>query len=288
MWDILVAGILGGSLYALAGLGLVIIYRTSEVVNFSQGDMATILTFVGYVLLVKFAVPYIIAILIVLVMAFLFGYVINRTLIRSIEKSSVLTIVIATLGLSLILNGITGIVWGFDTKSMPALLSNWSWTIGGVAITGSQLSAAIVAYLLIAGLIVFFHKSKYGLALRAVNQNPMAASFMGVNVGMMNAISWGIAGGMGGVAGLLITPSLYLDPNVLDNIMVTAFAVVVLGGFSSVTGVILGGILLGVVDNVIAVYISSQLESVFTFLIILFVLWIRPQGLLGGTVIRKF
>lgn len=288
MEAILLSGLVNGILYALAGLGIVLIYRVSQVVNFAQGDMATTSTFIAYSLLTLSQVPYVIAFLLCSAFAFLLGWFIDRVALYRMYRGPVLNIVVATLAISLMLNGLNGAVFGYSTESMPSPPVTGTLSFGGLNLPASEGIAVAIAVALIVALLLLFQSTKLGLALRAMYQNPTAARLCGVNVEGLRAISWGLAGVLGAIAGVLITPTLYLDPNVLDFVMVTAFSVVVLGGFTNILGVILSGIILGVVNNLLSVYVSTSLQNTLTFLVILFILWVRPRGLFGVGEARKF
>ncbi len=276
-----------GCLYALAGMGLVIIFKVSEIVNFSQGDMTTVVMFVAFTLLVGLGVPPVWCLFIVILFSIGLGLFIERGVVRYLYKKDSLDVVIATLGIGLVLNGICGWIWGFNVKNLPTLLKDGGVGVGSMYFGYNDLLIVGIAAFLMIAFYLFFEKSHFGMVMRATCTNRQSARLMGVNINAVYAISWGIAGLLSAVAGLLISPITYLDIHSLGSFMIKAFAALVLGGFKSLFGVVVGGLVLGVTSNILAAYVSTELKSTYIFVLMLFILVIRPSGLFGDISSRR-
>jgi branched-chain amino acid transport system permease protein len=282
-------GLAVGTLYGLMALGLVLIYKTADVVNFGHGDMAAFSTFLGYTLLVLWQWPPLPALLLTLLLAALLGVLVEGLVLRPARRrqAPVLALVVVTLGIAQVLNGSIGALWGRQVKSLPALIVGPPLRLGDIIVTREQLFNLGVGLTLALALFFFFRLSKYGIALRAVAQNPVAARLMGIGVNRMLAMAWGLGAGLGAVAGLLIAPATFLEPDTMNLVLIRAFAAAVLGGFTSLPGAMVGGLLLGVLENLVAGYIATELKSAFAFALIVLVLAIRPAGLLGRVMTRR-
>ncbi len=282
-------GLAVGTLYGLMALGLVLIYKTADVVNFGHGDMAAFSTFLGYTLLVLWRWPTLPALIVTLLLAAVLGVLVEGLVLRPARarQAPVLALVVVTLGIAQVLNGSIGALWGRQVKSLPPLVVGPPLRLGDVIVTREQLFNLGVGLTLALALFLFFRLSKYGIALRAVAQNPVAARLMGIGVNRMLAMAWGLGAGLGAVAGLLIAPATFLEPDTMNFVLIRAFAAAVLGGFTSLPGAMLGGLLLGVLENLVAGYIGTELKAAFAFALIVLVLAVRPAGLLGRVTPRK-
>ncbi len=282
-------GLAVGTLYGLMALGLVLIYKTADVVNFGHGDMAAFSTFLGYTLLVLWRWPTLPALIVTLLLAAVLGVLVEGLVLRPARarQAPVLALVVVTLGIAQVLNGSIGALWGRQVKSLPPLVVGPPLRLGDVIVTREQLFNLGVGLTLALALFLFFRLSKYGIALRAVAQNPVAARLMGIGVNRMLAMAWGLGAGLGAVAGLLIAPATFLEPDTMNFVLIRAFAAAVLGGFTSLPGAMLGGLLLGVLENLVAGYIATELKAAFAFALIVLVLAVRPAGLLGRVTPRK-
>jgi branched-chain amino acid transport system permease protein len=285
----LAAGIRSGAVYAGLALAIVIIYRTTRVINFAQGEMATFTTFICWSLM-NHGLSFWGAFPIVLAIAFFGGVVIERTLIRPVENASVLTIVIITLGLALVLNGLMSLIWGGANRPFDGPFSTRTIDVGGVPISVQDIGIVVVSFVLVGLLALFFRYTKLGLALRAAAVNPASSRLVGVRVGWMLALGWGLAAVLGAVAGMMVAPVVFLDPNMMQTILLYAFAAAVLGGLDSPIGAVVGGILLGVVMTMLERYvgfIGSTLKLPVALLLILVLLLVRPAGLFGHVAVRR-
>jgi len=285
-----VGGLATGSIYAALALALVLIHRATGVINFAQGEMAMFTTYIAWTLTANHGWSYWPAFAATLLFAFVLGLGIQRIVIRPVERGPILTTVIITIGLVLIFNGAAGWIWSAEVRAFPSPFPNDTWNVGGVSISVQDVGTIAVVFVLVAALAAFFRFTKIGLALRASALNPEASRLVGVRVGWMLAIGWGLAAMLGAVAGMLAAPTIFLDPNLMQAILIYAFAAAVLGGIDSPFGAVAGGLLLGVGLNLIETYvdfIGADLGLPVALLIILVVLLVRPAGLFGKPITRR-
>jgi len=279
----LAAGIREGAIYAGLALAIVIIYRSTRVINFAQGEMATFTTFIAWSLM-NHGLSFWTAFPIVLAIAFAGGVAIERIVIRPVEDAPVVTIVIVTLGLALLLNGLTSVIWGGANRQFHGPFSTRTIDVAGVPVSVQDIGIVLVSIGLVGLLALFFRFTKVGLALRAAAFNPDSSRLVGIRVGWMLALGWGIAAVLGAVAGMMIAPVVFLDPNMMQTILLYAFAAAVLGGLDSPIGAVVGGILLGVTITLLGRYvgfIGSTLKLPAALMLILVLLLVRPGGLFG-------
>jgi branched-chain amino acid transport system permease protein len=285
------SGVRDGGIYGSLALALVLIYRSTRVINFAQGEMATFTTFVAWALMNQWAHLSFWAVFpIVLTIAFAGGVAIERLIIRWVENAPVLTVVIVTLGLALLLNGAMSVIWGGEEKQFEGPFSTRTIDVGGVPISVQDIGIIVVSLVLVVLLGVFFRFTKVGLALRAAALNRESSGLAGVRVGWMLALGWGLAAVLGAVAGMMIAPVVFLDPNMMQTVLLYALAAAVLGGLDSPIGAVVGGILLGLAIDLLGRYVSyigSTLKLPAALLLILFVLLLRPSGLFGRVAARR-
>lgn len=285
----MVSGLAVGALYGLMALGLVLIYKTADVVNFGHGDMAAFGTFLAFTLLVVWQWPVWPALALTLFLAGLLGVLVEGLVMRPARarRAPVLALVVATLGIAQVLNGVIGALWGRQVKSLPPVVKGPPLRLGEVIVTREQLFNLGIGLALALALFLFFRLSQHGIALRAVAHNPTAARLMGIGVNRMLAVAWALGAGLGAAAGVLIAPATFLEPDTMNLVLIRAFAAAVLGGFTSLPGAIVGGLALGVLENLVAGYIATELKAAFAFALIVVVLAVRPAGLLGRVTARK-
>jgi len=284
-----VAGLASGGIYASLALAVVLIYRTTRVVNFAQGEMAMFTTFVAWTLM-DHGLPFWPAFALTLAIAFGGGVAIERIVIRPVEGAPVLTVVIVTIGLALLLSGLAAAIWGSEVKSFRSAFSTRAIDAGGVAISVQDIGVIAVSLVLVVALWLFFRFTKLGLALRAAAVNPEESRLVGVPVGWMLALGWGLAAVLGAVAGMLVAPTVFLEPNMMRAILLYAFAAAVLGGLDSPAGAVVGGLAFGVIQNLVETYVDwvgATLRLPVALAILLLVLLVRPQGLFGHAVVRR-
>jgi branched-chain amino acid transport system permease protein len=283
------AGVRDGGVYASLALALVIIFRSTRVINFAQGEMATFTTFVAWSLM-NHGLAFWAAFPIVLAIAFAGGVAIERVLIRPVENAPPLTIIILTLGLALLLNGVMNVAWGGGEKQFRGPFSTRTIDIGGVPISVQDIGIVVVSLVLVVLLALFFRYTKLGLGLRAAALNPASSRLAGVRVGWMLAFGWGLAAVLGAVGGMMIAPVVFLDPNMMQTVLLYAFAAAVLGGLDSPLGAVVGGIVLGLTIDLLGRYVSwigSTLKLPVALALILVFLLLRPQGMFGRLAVRR-
>jgi branched-chain amino acid transport system permease protein len=250
--------------------------------------MAMISTFVAYELLHSYDLPWWSAILLSMVFAVAQGLVVQAVIIRPLIGAPVLSAVIATLGINIVLHSIAGIIWGHETHIFDSPLSDAPPVfIGGVPIPLDSAANIAAAVLVIIAFTLFLNRTWAGMALRATSQNHTVAKLMGVSVSRSFALAWGLGGLAGGLAGVLIAPAVFLDTNMMGALLIKGFAGGVLGGLSSLTGVFLGGLALGVAENLVGAYVSGSFSDALTFAVIIAVLVLRPEGVFGVVRARK-
>jgi branched-chain amino acid transport system permease protein len=276
-------GIADGSIYGALALALVLIYRSTGVANFAQGEMAMFSTFIAWGLL-QAGVPLALAALLAIVFSFLGGMIIERVVVRPVEGGELLTLVIVTLGLFVLVNSAAGWIWGFANRGFPSMFGNGAVDLGGLRITVESLGIIGVMLAVLAIVWLLFNRTKIGLAIRAAALNPESSRLSGISVGRTLMIGWGIAAAVGAVAGILIAPRLFLEVNFMAGVLIYSFAAATLGGFDSPGGAIIGGWIIGVAERLASQYIDfvgSDLKILVPLLIILLVLLVRPSGLFG-------
>jgi branched-chain amino acid transport system permease protein len=282
-----VAGLTTGSLYALVALGIALLYRSSRVLNFAHGDLATFATFVAFSLLLR-ALPFGVAVGTSLVAAALLGAAFFFFVLRPAKESTLLGRIVVTLGFALLLSGTMQLVWGSETQRFPFPLSDAPvLRFGEVVISELSLGTIVAGVVLMALMYVLVQRTRVGLAMRAVAQNAGAAQALGIPARRIYGLTWGLASALGGAAGVLLAPAVYLDPFMMLDPFLKGFAGAVLGGMDSLPGAVLGGFLLGVAETVFAGFVSFKFKTTLAFGIILLVLLVRPEGLLGREYRRR-
>ena len=286
--QLVVSGIATGAIFASLALALVLIYNAMGLVNFAQGEMAMFATFIAYTLVAR-GVSFWIAFPVTLVLAFAAGILIQRIVIKPVERAPVLTLVIITLGLATLVNGVAGFMWGYVPRSFPSPFSPESVDLAGVYIGYRDLSVIAVCGLVLLAVYLLLQRTTVGLTLRAAAHHPDASRLLGVQVSWMLALGWGLASAVGAVSGMIVAPTLFLEPNMMQTIIIYAFAAAVLGGIESPLGALVGGLVVGVVVSLAGAYIpnASDLQLAFGLLIIIGVLILKPNGLFGRAATRR-
>lgn len=279
--QVLITGIVIGAIYAITGAGLVVIYRATGVINFAHGDIAVVGLFCAYGVLQihwPYAVAAIIAIAVSALLAAGLGLVVGS---KIFQRRAVLDLIVLTISAGLILQGLEGVVVGQRVRSFPAVASSNVGKIGSVNISLANVIVVSVCLLIFISLYLFFDRTRTGASMRALNENATATRQLGVPVTRLRVMAWTIAGALAGVAGLFVAPIYSLQPSSIDVLVIYGFAVVVAGGFESVVGALICGILVGILQNTVSVLTSSKLVLIAIALFMLVVLTIRPTGLLG-------
>jgi branched-chain amino acid transport system permease protein len=279
MIQTIINGIAEGSIYAIIAVGLVFIHKVTEVANFAQGELAMVATFIGFTALQHFGVPLPVALLVGLASAACLGYLLERWIIRPVSGSGLLGTTIVTLGIFYVLHGGALVLWGPDVRPFPSLFGSGSIELGGVLISSQHLAIMVTALAAALGLTCLLKFTRLGLAMRAVPQNRTGARVIGLDLHRIFGLTWLVGAAVSALAGFLLAPLMFLSANMMMGALINAFAAAVLGGLDSLLGSFVGGILLGVVENVIVAYTSSALKDSLAFLFIILALLIRPEGL---------
>ncbi|MGE0314292.1 MAG: branched-chain amino acid ABC transporter permease [Lautropia sp.] len=279
---LVVAGFANGSLYALVALGLVLIYKTQDVVNFAHGEILMVGAFFGYTIAQILGWPYPIALVTAVLLCGVLGAVIERVAFRRLAHEHHITLAMVTVGLSFSLKGVARVPFGEDIYTFPPMFKDASPIVVGSAVISPQslliIGVAIAMSLL---LYFFFRLTTIGKQMRATQQNLMGAKYVGINTGRVFSSTWALACAAGGAAGVLAAPVSLLYPDMGTNFLLKGFAAAVLGGFESIPGAIIGGLLIGVIEMLFGGYVSTAFQHVSAFCIIIVVLFVRPYGLFG-------
>ena len=289
-------GLSMGSVYAVVALAIVLIYRSTGVMNFAQGEMAMFSTFIGWSMIAYFGawslpldmnywLPFFLAVII----AGLIGAAVERVVLRPVEEAPVINSVIVTLGLFTLFN--TMAIWRYGGIAKPfpspSFFQGSALSMGPVVISRLNIGVFCMSVLIMGLLYLFLNFTKLGLAMRAAAENRVACRMVGIPASRMLTLGWTFSAAVGAMAGMLVAPIVFLSPNMMFATLIFAFAAAVLGGLQSLPGAILGGLLLGIIQNMAGTYIGSEVDITSAFVVIVLVLLVRPTGLLGRRVVRR-
>ena len=282
------AGLATGSIYACLALAIVMIYQAINHLNFAQGEMAMFSTFIAWQLL-QWGAPYWVAFAGTVAFSFVAGIAVERMLFRPIHKAPVLSHVVLFIALFAILNSLAGSIWDYNVKSFPTPFGSRS-LFGNGLLSSHDAGMMGVTFAMLVLLYVFFRHTRIGLAMRAAAANPESARLAGIRVGWMISLGWGMAAAIGAVAGVMIAPVVFLDPNMMISILDYGFAAAVVGGLTSPAGAVFGGLAVGIIENLAGTYIpyvGQELKLTIALFIIVVVLTVKPSGLFGRTVVTR-
>jgi branched-chain amino acid transport system permease protein len=291
------SGLANGAIYACVALALVMIYVSTDHINFAQGEMAMFSTYLSWQLM-SWGMSFWLAFVVAVVLSFALGVAIERIVLRPLHTAPVLSIIVVFIGLLAIFNSVAGAIWSYLIKEYPSPFPKSSFGIAGV-IGPHQLGVVVVTLIVLGLLFAFFRYTPLGLAMRAAAQNPQMARLVGVRVDWMLALGWGLAASVGAVAGIMVAHIVYLDPNMMAGILLYAFASALVGGISNPAGAVAGGFIVGILENMVAfagnqiekatgVYIIGNGEKLTVALIIvIFVLTVKPAGLFGRVLVKR-
>ncbi len=286
--QLIVSGLAVGFCYALLALAMVIIYKTSEVLNFAQGEMAMISSFVAFILLESYHLSFPLALSLTLIFAAALGAFLEFAFLRPAKNPTVIGLIIITLGFEMILMGLAGWKFGPDQRSMPFPVSGFeTYNFGGLVISKINFWTIILCLILMGILFFFFQYTRLGTAMRATQQNRLVARLMGIRTKRIFSFTWALSSFIGAVAAMFIAALTVLDPPMMMDPLMKAFASAVLGGMTSLPGAAVGGAILGVVENLFGGYVSLAFKSVVAFAVIVLMLCFRPSGLLGRHFVKK-
>ena len=274
------AGVAIGCIYALIALGFVLIYKATEVVNFAQGDVMMLGAFVAFTFASIWQWPFFAAVLFAIIVLALFGALLDRFLLRPIIGQPTFSAVMVTIGIGYVVRGVATMVpgWGTDTYSMKAPYSDGIVHLGGAAISTDHIAVIVLTTLLCLGLYFFFKKTRIGIAMQAASQNQLAANYMGIPVRRINTLIWAISAGVAAFAAVLLAPTHFVHSN-MGFIGLKAFPAAVVGGFGSIPGAIVGGLIIGLVETFSGFFLPEGFKDIAPYIVVLIVLIIRPSGL---------
>ena len=280
------SGLALGGIYAIMALALVMIYQATQLVNFAQGEMAMFSTYFAWKI-IDSGSPYWLAFIVTVIASFLAGLLIERVVVRPFARAPILASVIVFIGLSFIFNALAGWLYGYSIQSFDTPFSGRPW-FGNVYMSAHESGSVLVTFVVLALVYAFFRFTPLGLALRASAQNPVSARLVGVRVGWMLAMGWGLAAAIGAVAGMMAAPIVYLDPNMMGGILLYAFAGAVLGGIDNPWGAVVGGFVVGVMENIVGAYlVGAEVKLSVALVIIIGVLVVKPSGLFGRRIVAR-
>ncbi len=283
-----ISGVSLGCIYALIALGFVLIYKATETVNFAQGELMMLGAFAGLVLMKVLGLPFWAAAVIAVVGMGGFGFLVERIAIRPILGQPQFTVVMLTIGLGYVLRGLITMIPGIgsDTHTLEVPYKGVLWSLAGLVISAEQLAVVVITALLCLGLYLLFRYSKVGIAMQAASQNQIAAYYMGIPVKRLNGLVWGLSAAVAALAGLLLAPITFVHAN-MGYIGLKAFPAAVVGGFGSLPGAIVGGLVIGVVESFAGFYLPEGFKDIAAYVVVLIMLVLRPTGLFGGQVRKK-
>lgn len=278
-----VSGLAQGGIYASLALALVIIYSAMGLINFAQGEFAMFATFIAWTLIFQLNLPIPFAFGLTVVIAFLGAILIERVIVRPFERGPQLNVVIVTLALFSIVNGTAGLIWHYFPRPFPSPFPAHSIDVGGVFISIENIGVIGVTIGVLLLMYLFFNLTPIGLAMRAAAIYPDSSRLMGIRVSWMLALGWGLASAVGAVSGILVAPLIFLQPNMMQTVIIYAFAGAVVGGIDSPVGAVVGALLLGVALNLVGAYVEplADLRTPLALGLIVVLLIVRPSGLFG-------
>lgn len=284
--QLLFTGLTNGAIYALVALGFVLIYKSTEVINFAQGELLLVGAYLTFGLMADFGLAWPLGVLITLVLAAVLGVIIERLVLRPLIGEPIISVIMVTIGLSSLLRAFVSGIWGTAPRSFPAFIPSTTLRILGAAVPGDRLVAIGLAVLLLTALTLFFRRSSDGIAMRAVADDQQAALSMGISVKRIFAIAWSIAAVTAAIAGILVANIVGVS-GAVSGIGLRVFPVVILGGLDSIPGAIVGGVIIGLLESFAGGYLTSGLGEVVPFVVLVLILMVRPYGLFGEVRIER-
>lgn len=281
MGQSIINGLAEGSVYALLAVGLVFIHRITEVASFAHGEVSAFAAFVGFTVFHTAGAPFPVAILCSIIAGAILGGAIERIVIRPVQASGLLATVVVTLGLYFVIHGGVKAIWGPEVRPYPSIFGEGAVRFGGVVISSQHLGVMVTSAVIAIALAAYLRLTRTGLALRAIPQNRFGAAVIGLDIRRLTSTAWVVGSAVGAVAGVLIAPLTFLHSNMMLAPLIKAFAVAALGGLSSLVGAFVGGLVLGVTENIAVLYIPGYLKDSLAFVFILIVLLVQPEGLFG-------
>lgn len=279
--QLIVSGIAVGSVYTLVALGMTILYRSTTVVNFCHGEFFMIGAFAVVVSQQMFGWSVAPSIVFALVLLFLVGAAVERGLMRPLQNSPHIALAMMTVALSYLLKGVSRFFYGREVVPLPPLIGGDPIIVGDVVVLPQDLLIVVFSLVVVVSFFVFFQRTRLGKVIQAASQTPRGASLVGINVPRLRNLMWGVGAAMGAAAGILIAPNTLIYPDMGGHMLIRAFAAMTLGGFGSLPGAVIGGVTLGILENIVGGYVSSSLVEITAYIVIIAVLVVRPQGIMG-------
>ena len=286
--QLVISGIAQGCIYGLIALGFVLIYKATETVSFAQGDLMMLGAFGGLAGMTMLGFPFWLAVPAAIAAMALFGVLTERVVIRPILGQPAFSIVMLTIGIGYVARGLITMLPGIgtDTHTLPVPYRNVTWNAGGLILSAEHMVVIVVTALLCLGLFAMFRYSKLGIAMQASSQNQLAAYYMGIPVKRLNGLVWGLAAAVAAIAGLLLAPITFVHAN-MGFIGLKAFPAAVVGGFGSLPGAIVGGLIIGVVESLAGFYLPEGFKDIAAYVVVLIMLMVKPNGLFGDKLTKK-
>lgn len=285
--QLIVSGFVSGAIYALMAVGLVVIYKASHVLNFGHGHISALAAFVSLTLLSSYGVGWPLAALAGILVSILLSLLTELMVVRPFRGERPLTIVVGTLGVTLILSGLITLAWGPYPRLYPPIMSGTAFSLSGFTVTASQAILLAVTLIVIVAIALLFKFTRIGLSMRAAAGSQSVATLLGIDLKLVSVLSWGLGGALGGLSAIMIAPQVSLTPDSFGSIMVQAFMAVVLAGFTNLLGAVIGGLITGVALNLFAGYVVSDMPQTFLLFMLLVVLMIRPNGIFGKSEVTR-
>ena len=276
----LVSGTAVGCVYALVALGFVLIYKATDIVNFAHGEVMMVGAFLGLTFIDILHFPYWLGLLAAILCMTLFGVLLHRFLLRPLAGQGILAVIVVTLGLSILLRAFASVIWGPETFALQTPFSRKVVHLGSVVLSQEHVAIIVLTIVLVTALYAFFRHSRIGIAMQATSENQLAAYYVGIPVNRVHSMIWALGAATAGVAGLMLAPISFVQVN-MGYVGLKAFPAAVLGGFGSIPGAIVGGVIIGVVESMAVLYLPEGLNNVAAYVLLLVVLMVRPQGLFG-------
>lgn len=279
--QLIVSGLVSGSVYAVVALGMTVLYRSTTIVNFCHGEFFMLGAFTILISQQVLGLPYALSIIFALVLLFAIGSLVEKALMRPLQNAPHISMAMMTIALSYLFKGVSRFFYGREVAPLEPLLTGDPIEIGSVILLPQDLLIVGSSLVIVVGFFYFFQKTQSGKVIQAASQTPRGASLVGINVPRFRNLMWGVGAALGAIAGILIAPNTLVYPDMGAHMLIQAFAAMTLGGFGSLPGAVVGALTLGVLENMIGGYISSSLVEITAYLAIIAVLIVRPQGILG-------
>ncbi|MHB1159456.1 MAG: branched-chain amino acid ABC transporter permease [Chloroflexota bacterium] len=285
--QILVSGLAMGSIYGLVALGFVLLVNAADIINFAQGEFVMLGAFLVFTFAELWAVPFLPALLLVVAVMAIFGLVMERVAYRPLQNTNAVTIIISTLGISVFLQNLALRTWGSVPEYFGMPFGRQMIDLGTIRLVPQHLLILVVTAALVLLQHWFFHNTRLGKLMRATAQDKNTARLLGVNIGLMTALTFALASALGGLAGVLLAPTFYISVEMGVRVGIKAFVASIIGGWGSIPGAMIGGLVIGLVEVLAAAYVSSLYKDVFAFLVLILFLVVMPRGIFGEKVAQK-